>query len=415
MRPSRLEAAGILIVGAGETGARAAITLRAEGYAGPLALIGEETHAPYERPPLSKATIVERMTPLPPTIGDAAKLADLNIAHLGGVVAASIDRTARIVATSDGRELAYDKLLLATGAKPRLLAVDGVDGIVHLRNFEDAVALRDRLQPGRRIAIIGGGFIGLELASSACALGCAVTLIEAAPQILTRGVPLRIAEIVAERHRLAGVEFVLSATIASMRRAGDRYLIVLSEGRSVEADCIIAGIGAMPQIALAAAAGLSIDNGIAVDGQLRTSDPFIFAAGDCASFPHPLYNGRRIRLEAWRNAFDQGAFVARSLLGAADEYDAVPWFWSDQHDLCLQIAGLVDEGRQTIERDLGDGALLLFHLDEEGRLMAASGVGPLGKIAREIRLAEILIGRRARPDRGALASPGVKLKSLIAS
>jgi 3-phenylpropionate/trans-cinnamate dioxygenase ferredoxin reductase component len=415
MRQSRLDAPGIVIVGAGETGARAAITLRAEGYAGLLTLIGEETHAPYERPPLSKATIVGRTAPTPPTIGDAAKLTDSDITHLSGVVVASIDRSARMVATSDGRKLRYDKLLLATGAKPRLLSVDGADGVVYLRNFEDAVALRNRFQTGRRIAIIGGGFIGLELASSACALGCAVTLIEAAPQILMRGVPPRIAEIVAARHRLAGVEFALGAAIAGMGRTGDRCVIALSDGRSVEADSIIAGIGAAPQVALAAAAGLSIDNGIAVDGGLRTSDPFIYAAGDCASFPHPLYNGRRIRLEAWRNAFDQGAFVAKSLLGAAGEYDAVPWFWSDQHDFCLQIAGLVDEGRETIERDLGDGALLLFHLDGEGRLMAASGVGPLGKIGREIRLAEMLIGKRARPDRRALASPDVKLKSLIAS
>jgi 3-phenylpropionate/trans-cinnamate dioxygenase ferredoxin reductase component len=415
MRPSRLEAAGILIIGAGETGARAAITLRAEGYAGPLALIGEETHAPYERPPLSKATIVGQTAPVPPTIGDAAKLADLDIAHVSGVVATSIDRSSRVVATSDGRELAYDKLLLATGAKPRRLSIDGADGVVYLRNFEDAIVLRDRLQRGRRIAIVGGGFIGLELASSACALGCAVTLIEAAPRILIRGVPARIAEIVANRHHSAGVEFALGATIAGIQRAGDRSVISLSDGRSIEADCIIAGVGAAPQVGLAAAAGLPIDNGIAVDGRLRTSDPFIFAAGDCASFPHPLYSGRRIRLEAWRNAFDQGAFVARSLLGAEGEYDAIPWFWSDQHDLCLQIAGLVDEGCETVERDLGEGALLLFHLDPEGRLVAASAVGPLGKIAREIRLAEILIGKRARPDRRALASPDVKLKSLIAS
>lgn len=410
-----MTSAGIVIAGAGEAGARAAITLRAEGYAGMLTLIGDERHAPYERPPLSKATIVGQAAPAIPTIGDAAALAGLNIEHLTSVSIVSIDRSARIVTISDRRTLAYDKLLLATGAKPRRLSMGGADAAVYLRNFDDAVTLRGHMRKGRRIAIIGGGFIGLELASSACALGCEVTLIEAAPRILMRGVPSAIAEIVASRHRAAGVELAIGATIAGMRRAGDGHVVALADGRNIEADCVIAGIGAAPETALAEAARLTIDNGVAVDGQLRTSDPHIYAAGDCASFPHPLYNGRRIRLEAWRNAFDQGAFVAKSMLGAADEYRAVPWFWSDQHDLNLQIAGLVDEGRDTIARDLGDGALLLFHLMEDGRLAAASAVGPLGKIGKEVRLAEMLIAKRARPDREALASPGVKLKSLLAA
>jgi 3-phenylpropionate/trans-cinnamate dioxygenase ferredoxin reductase subunit len=408
-------AAGIVIVGAGEAGARAAITLRAEGYAGPLTLIGDERHAPYERPPLSKATIVSPLAPAIPTIGDAAGLAGLDVAHLTSVAVVSIDRLARIVSLSDRRMLAYDKLLLATGAKPRRLSVGGADTAIYLRNFDDAIALRGRLNGGRRVAIIGGGFIGLELASSACALGCEVTLIEAAPRILMRGVPSAIADIVAARHAAAGVQLATGATIAGIERTRDGHIVALADGRNIEVDCVIAGIGAAPDAALAEAAGLSIDNGIAADGRLRTSDPHIYAAGDCASFPHPLYNGRRIRLEAWRNAFDQGAFVARSMLGAAEEYQAVPWFWSDQHDLTLQIAGLADEGRDTVARDLGDGALLLFHLMEDGRLAAASGVGPLGKIGREVRLAEMLIARRARPDREALASPGVKLKSLLAA
>jgi 3-phenylpropionate/trans-cinnamate dioxygenase ferredoxin reductase subunit len=406
--------AGIVIVGAGEAGARAAITLRAEGYAGPLTLIGDERHAPYERPPLSKATIVSPAPPAVPTIGDAAELSALGIAHLTSVAVASIDATARVVALSNDRTFAYDKLLLATGAKPRRLSIAGGNAAACLRNFDDSLALRGHMRQGRRIAIIGGGFIGLELASSACALGCEVTLIEAAPRILMRGVPSAIADIVASRHRAAGVDLAVGASIAGISRAGEGYVVALADGQNIEADCVIAGIGATPDVALAEAARLSIENGIAVDGRLRTSDPHIYAAGDCASFPHPLYDGRRIRLEAWRNAFDQGAFVARSMLGANDEYQAVPWFWSDQHALSLQIAGLVDEGAHAIARDLGDGALLLFHLTEDGRLAAASGVGPLGKIAREIRLAEMLIARRARPDRAALASPDIKLKSLLA-
>jgi 3-phenylpropionate/trans-cinnamate dioxygenase ferredoxin reductase component len=407
--------AGIVIVGAGEAGARAALTLRAEGYGGPITLIGEERHAPYERPPLSKATIVSETDPAIPAIGDAVGLSGLAITHVTGVAVASIDRSARHVALPDHRTLAYDKLLLATGARPRRLSIAGGETALYLRDFDDSLALRGQLQAGRRIAIVGGGFIGLELASSACALGCQVTVIEAAPRILMRGVPAAIADILASRHRAAGVDLAVGAPIAGIARAGDSHLVTLVGGRVIAADCVIAGIGAAPDCALADAAGLALDNGIAVDGHMRTSDPHIFAAGDCASFPHPLYGGRRIRLEAWRNAFDQGAFVAKSMLGAADEYEAVPWFWSDQHDLNLQIAGLVDEGPETIARDLGEGALLLFHLAPDGRLAAASAVGPLGKIARQVRLAEMLIAKRARPDRAALASPQVKLKSLLAA
>ena len=410
-----MSGAGIVIVGAGEAGARAAITLRTEGYAGALTLIGEERHAPYERPPLSKATIVGEGAPAIPTIGDATALADLHIDHLTNVAVTSIDRNARRVALSDRRALGYDKLLLATGAKPRRLSLPGADAAIYLRNFDDSIALRGHMKTGRRIAIIGGGFIGLELASSACALGCKVTLIEAAPRILMRGVPSAIADIVAARHRAAGVDLTVGATIAGISPASDGHVVRLGDGRIIPADCVIAGIGAAPEIALAEAAGLAIDNGVAVDGQLRSSDPWIYAAGDCASFPHPLYDGRRIRLEAWRNAFDQGAFVAKAMLGAREDYQAAPWFWSDQHDLNLQIAGLVDEGPDTIARDLGNSALLLFHLTADGRLAAASGIGPLGKIGREVRLAEMLIAKRARPDRAALASPGVKLKSLLAA
>jgi 3-phenylpropionate/trans-cinnamate dioxygenase ferredoxin reductase subunit len=221
------------------------------------------------------------------------------------------------------------------------------------------------------------------------------------------------AAVIAERHRREGVEILTGVGVASFVRAAAREIVMLSDGRRLEADAIIVGVGAAPEISLAAAAGLEIDNGVAVDSRLRTSDPFIYAIGDCANFPHPLFGGRRLRLEAWRNAFDQGAFVARSLLRADAEYEAVPWFWSDQYDLCLQIAGLPCAGSRTAKRDLGDGALLLFHLAEDGRLVAVSGVGPVGKIGKEVRVGELLIARRARPDAVALASPRVKLKSLI--
>lgn len=407
--------AGIIIVGAGEAGARAAIDLRAKGHVGSLTLVGEEAHAPYERPPLSKAVIVGAAPPVLPAIADAAALADHGVKRLAGVSVLAIDCAARTASLSDGRTLGYDVLVLATGARPRKLSLPGAEAAMTLRTYEDSLALRANFARGRKIVIIGGGFIGLELAASARALGCDVAVIEAAPRILMRVVPAPIADIVAARHRQAGVEIRTDAGVARMERADGRIVVLLVDGGVIAADCVVAGIGAIPETTLAAAAGLQIDNGVAVDGQLRTSDPNIYAIGDCASFPHPLYNGLRVRLEAWRNALDHGSFVAASILGETGVYQAVPWFWSDQYDLCLQIAGIAGEGPQTVERDLGDGALMLFHLNNDGRLAAASAVGPLGKIAKEIRLAEMLIARRAEPAAAALASPSVKLKSLLSA
>jgi 3-phenylpropionate/trans-cinnamate dioxygenase ferredoxin reductase subunit len=196
-------------------------------------------------------------------------------------------------------------------------------------------------------------------------------------------------------------------------RAFSADSVELADGRKLRADAIVVGVGAAPETSLALAAGLTLDNGVAVNARLQTSDPDIFACGDCASFPHPLFDHSRLRLEAWRNAFDQGAFVARVLTGADEEFSAVPWFWSDQYDLCLQIAGLPDAGPTIVRRDLGDGALMTFHLDAHGRLVGVGAVGPRGKIAKEVRVAEMLIGRRAAPSSDNLANRSVKLKSLL--
>ena len=403
----------IVVAGAGEAGARATIALREQGYDGALTLVGEERHAPYERPPLSKSAIVSAAPPELPVIADARQLTDLGVDVLAGVAATRIDPRERTLHLADGRALRYDRLVLATGARPRRLGLPGAERALMLRTFEDSTALHERFRRGARIAIVGGGFIGLELAASARALGCAVQVVEAAPRVLQRATPPEISTLVAERHRREGVEIFTGVGVAGFSREGASEIVALADGRRLEADAIVVGVGAAPETSLAAAAGLAIDNGVAVDSRLRTSDPDIFAVGDCASFPHPLFGGRRMRLEAWRNAFDQGAFVARSLLGAGAEYEAVPWFWSDQYDLCLQIAGLPDAGVETAARDLGGGALLLFHLAADGRLVGVSGIGPLGKIAKEVRVGEMLIARRARPDAAALAAPEVKLKALL--
>ncbi len=414
MGGGRMGEAGMVIVGAGEAGARAASALRERGYAGPVTLVGEEAHRPYERPPLSKRMMTAETAEAPPFILDEARLAAQDIAHLAGRRATRVDGEAHRAYLDDGRVLGFDKLLIATGAGPRKLPTPGAgsDNVLYLRTFADALALRERLGRGRRLAIIGGGFIGLEIAASAVARGCSVTLVEMAPRILMRGVPREVAERVKARHEAAGVIFRIGAGIERIERRREDEAVILADGSVVACDAVIAGIGAVPETALAQASGLALDNGIKVDAYLRTSAPDVFAAGDCCSFPHPLFGGRRLRLEAWRNAQDQGNAAAANMLGMEQVFAAIPWFWSDQYDQTLQVAGLPDEGKTMVERDLGEGRIY-FHLDGEGRLVGASGIGPNGAIARDIRLAEMLIARRAVPEPAALASPAVKLKGLL--
>ena len=403
----------IVIVGAGEAGARAAIALREQGFDGGVTLVGEEAHAPYERPPLSKAAIVSQTAPALPGIADAARLGEIDVARIAGVGAIRLDCGAKAVHLADGRKLAYDKLVLATGARPRVLTCPGAELGLTLRSYDDALRLRERFRASGRIAIVGGGFIGLELAASARSLGCEVVVIEAAPRVLGRAVPAEIAAFVDARHRQEGVEIHCGVGVAGFAVAGGRYEVHLADGRRLLVDTIVVGVGAVPETTLAAEAGLALENGVAADSQLLTSDPDVHAIGDCASFPHALFDARRMRLEAWRNAFDQGAYVARVLMGALEPYVATPWFWSDQYDLTLQIAGLPDAGATMVRRDLGDDAFMLFSLNADGRLVGAGGVGPIGKVAREVRIAEMLIARRASPDPAALASETVRLKALL--
>lgn len=406
---------GMVIIGAGECGGRAALALRDLGYDGPVTLVGDEPHLPYERPPLSKDAMVSD-APEIKAIASEALLAEKSIRHIHSVQAVSIDRTAHSVRLSDGSVLPYDRLLLATGSTPRKLPMPGLGPrCVYLRTFADALAIRAHLRAGNRIAIVGGGFIGLELAAAARKLGADVTVIEAQPRILMRGVPAEIAKVIHAAHEAEGVTILCGDGIAAIADDGAQVRITLAGGRDIVADLAVIGIGAVPVTGLAAEAGLTIDNGIAVDGELRSSDPDIYAAGDCCSFPLAVHGGRRVRLEAWRNAQEQGALAARNMLDAREAHAAVPWFWSDQYGLSLQIAGLSDEGRSVVRRDLDDGAFILFHLAEDGRLVAASGIGPGNAVARDIRLAEMLIGKRAKPTPEALGSQTVKLKSLLAA
>jgi 3-phenylpropionate/trans-cinnamate dioxygenase ferredoxin reductase component len=404
-----MDSAGMVIVGGGKAGARAAIGFRENGYEGKVTLVSDETLLPYDRPPLSKAAISDAAEPEPTYLLDADMMKSLNVTFLGGAAATSIDRAARTLSLSNGETVAYDKLLIATGAAPRKLTLEGAARALDLRDIGHSIKIRNSFSAGKNVAIIGGGFIGLELAASAVKRGCKVTVIEAQPRILMRGVPEDISSIISARHIEAG-NTILTGTGISHIEADS---IGLSDGRRIAADVVIAGIGAAPRIALAVQAGLHLDNGISCDAGMRTSDPDIYAVGDCCSFPHPVFGDMRLRLEAWRNASDQAVIAVENMLGGSRSYDAIPWFWSDQFDLTLQIAGMPSLGVSTVTRSLKDGAFILCHLDTDGRLVGASGIGQGNTIARDVRLLEMLIGRRIIPDASVLADGASQLKALL--
>jgi 3-phenylpropionate/trans-cinnamate dioxygenase ferredoxin reductase subunit len=407
---------GIVIIGAGEAGGRTALQLRETGFDGPVTLVGDEAHLPYERPPLSKQALTNSEPAAPRTIVSPEALEAANIAFLPSARATSIDRDTKTVLLASGVELAYDRLVLATGASPRRLPMaDNIRHCVYLRTHDDAARIRAHLDRGGHVAIIGGGFIGLEIAASARKRGCDVTIIEAQPRLLMRGVPAEIAEVVRHEHEAHGARVLLGTGLGAIVDAGEQARIEFAGGGTLLADLVVVGIGAVPNTSLAEAGGLAVENGIATDRHLRTSDPAIFAIGDCASFPAGLFGGRRIRLESWRSTHDHARVAAANLTGGDAVIDAVPWFWSDQYALGLQVAGLADEGVTTVRRDLGDGAFILFSLAADGRLVAASGIGPGNAVARDIRLAEMLIARQARPEPARLASPDTKLKALLAA
>ncbi len=402
---------GMVIVGAGEAGVRAAFAFREQGYQGTISLIGDEPHLPYERPPLSKAGAEAESVR---AIVAEARFAEAGILYRRGSRVCAIDRAAHSVLFEGGETLAYERLLLATGASPRKLPGLSYGKRIHtLRTAEQAAAIRCAMRQGQHLAILGGGFIGLELAAMGRKLGAMVTLIEMQPRVLMRGVPERLALSLQARHEEEGVNIVCGVGVDGIVEDEAHVIIALVDGRHIHADALVVGIGAEPNTALAGQAGLALENGIAVDDYLRTDDPDIFAAGDCCSYPVAVYGGRRVRLESWRNAQEQGSAAAANMLGKAEAFDSVPWFWSDQYDFTLQVAGLADGAVSTVARPLSEDAEILFHLDGDGRLLAASGLGRGGAVARDIRLAEMLIVRRAHPDPAALIDPAIKLKSLL--
>lgn len=342
----------VVIIGAGQGGAQAAMSLRQEGHAGPITLIGDEPGLPYQRPPLSKAFL---------KTGEADKLAlrpasffeKKQIALRSGTRVTAIDRAAKRVQL-EGDTLDYDHLILATGTRNLVPPIPGIERALGLRTLDDARALRAALQRPRTVAVIGGGFIGLEFAAVARALGHEVSVAEAAPRLMSRVVSPEMSQRFATLHENLGTALHLGQPVTEVTDCG----ISLADGTRLPADLVLLAAGVRPNVELAEAAGLAAENGIVVDATLRTEDPAIHALGDCAAFPDPV-TGRAVRLESVQAATDHARTIARAITGRPEPYAAVPWFWSDQSDHKLQIAGLAAPGDEAVT--VGETTVLRFN------------------------------------------------------
>ncbi|WP_124414463.1 NAD(P)/FAD-dependent oxidoreductase [Pseudomonas sp. R4-35-07] len=392
--------APLIIVGAGHAGGRAALTLREEGYDGRLILIGDEPHVPYERPPLSKALLQGSQDLAGCSLCDSARLAELDIEHIAGNAVSQLAPQQHRLQLADGRWLDYAGVLLATGGRARRLP-QAQANVLYLRTHDEALALRVQLRPGTRLVIVGGGFIGLEVAATARGLGCAVTVLEAGPRLAGRVLPAIISAALLDLHREQGVDVRLNVTVESIQADA----VQLVDGQTLPCDLVVVGIGMQPNIELAAAAGLEVGQGIRVDVHLRTSAANIYAAGDVCEF---RLGGLYQRQETWRNAEAQGRHAALNLLGRALPFDAVPGFWSDHYDWGLQTVGVMTP--EVVSRALPHGGLLLFYLDADGYLQGACGWAPGNSVAKDIKLCERLIIAHVPLPSVGLADPAVSLK-----
>ncbi|MYM57547.1 NAD(P)/FAD-dependent oxidoreductase [Thalassovita mangrovi] len=391
--------AGVVIIGAGHGGTQLAAGLRDEGYAGTIDLISADPDHPYHKPPLSKSFMKAEDAPLQP-LRAPVFFADKDIRLHLGQTATGIDRAAKTVTLADGATLPYAALVLATGTEARRLTLPGHDlpGVHTLRTASDARALRGALPGVARVVVIGGGFIGLEAAAMLAGRGIAVTVAELAPRLLGRAASAEVAQAVAHELEALGVRVLTGVSVEAIEGEG-RVAAVRLGTEVLAADLVIVGIGAVPVDGLARAADLTVENGVVVDAHLATSDPHIFALGDCASFPAPG-NGRHMRLESVQNATDQARALAATLAGKPTAYGAVPWFWSDIGPMKLQIAGLIGAADEAITTHGADGRLKsVYHL-AAGRLVAVETLNSAG----EHMLARRLLTDGVTPPRDVLAT-----------
>ncbi|HWE05703.1 MAG TPA: FAD-dependent oxidoreductase [Rhizomicrobium sp.] len=403
--------AGVVIIGGGQAGVEAASALRALGYAEPVSLISDEPEPPYQRPPLSKEYLLGKI--------DAARLPlraesfytkhriDLLLSQRVVDIGVAMKR----VKLASGAVIPYDFAILATGARNRILTGSGAGRVLYLRTKSDSDAVRQRLAEVESVAVIGGGFIGLEVAAAARSLGKRVIVLEAAPRLMSRAASPLISDFFRDMHRAEGVEVLLGAAISEIERDAVR----LADGTSVPAQAIFAGIGVTPNVEQARDAELAVDGGISVDACLRTSDPNIFAIGDCAEFPNPFLDGgasARIRLESVQNAVDQARYVARCIAnggGSPEPFSEIPWFWTDQFDVRFQMAGLCARHDQIVVRGATESRKFSAFYFRQGRLVSADSVNRFGD---HIAVRKILRARASLTQEQA-ADESFDLKQLV--
>lgn len=400
----------VLIIGAGQAGAQTAIFLRQNQFTGPITMIGDEAYVPYERPPLSKGFLageveLERMAMRPATF-----YVDKNIDLRLKTTVSHIDRVQKTVGLSSGEVLRYGKLVLATGGRVRRMICPGADlaGVHYLRNAEDVLGFRERLTAGVKLVIVGGGYIGLEVAAVAVKRGCKVTILEMMPLVLNRVVAPEMSHFYTDVHRAEGVDIRTSETVTGFEGTGTLARVRCSDGTAIDADLAVIGIGIVPNVELAVEAGLPVDNGIVVDDCARTIDPDIFAAGDCTNHPSRVV-GERLRLESVPNALGQGKAVALAITGTPTAYDEVPWFWSDQYDLKLQMAGLSKPGDAVVIRGSLEARKFSACYLREGVFVACHAVN----MAKDFLQSKKLISHRIQPDPSLLADPATPLQSFL--
>jgi 3-phenylpropionate/trans-cinnamate dioxygenase ferredoxin reductase subunit len=405
-----MSAPAYVILGAGQAGGRAAEMLRAEGFDGHVLLVGAEPHRPYERPPLSKGLLLgetaEDTIYLRPADFYAEQRIDLEL----GVQATHVDPAAHWVRLSDGREIAYEKLLLATGVRARTLPLPGVDleGVHTLRTLADARTLIAALEGGPRVLVVGAGFIGAEVAAACRKRGLAVTMLETLPVPLQRALGTRLGALYAEIHREQGVDLRCGISVAAFRGQGRVAEALLEDGAIVPCDLVVIGVGCIPETGYLAGAGLARGDGVVVDENCRTSLPDIYAAGDVARWWHPLL-GEHLRVEHWDNAENQGVAAARAMLGRLEPYAPVPYFWSDQYHHHLQYLGHgTGTDQEVVRGSLETRQFIVFYL-RDGLPVAALCLNS----PRESMVARRLIGARTPVDAAKLADPGTDLRSLV--
>ncbi len=385
-----------IIIGAGHAGGELAIALRNEGWEGRILLLSEEAHLPYHRPPLSKAYLAGSVEKTSLSIRPQLAYDKANVEFFGNVRVVRIDRANKRLELADGKQLAYDKLAIATGGRPRPLAVPNAAAAErcanfhYLRTLDDVELIRAQMAPGKRLAIVGGGYIGLEVAAAAVAQGLQVTVLEALPRVLQRVTAAELSAYYERKHREAGVDIRTGVLVADLELTDGAVSAVLcADGSRLEADLVVVGIGLIANTELAAEAGLAVDNGILVDEYARTDDPDIHAAGDCTNHPNPLL-GRRLRLESVPNALEQSRVAAAAMAGKLHKsYASVPWFWSDQYELKLKMVGL-SEGfeRLVLRGDPLSDSFSAFYL-KDGKVLAADTVNrPQDFIAAKRLVAE---------------------------